>query len=296
MDLPDPIQLASPIFILLILIEILAVRRLGRGKYTARDSVASISMGVVNGAERLIEGSVLYLIFSFVHRFRLFEIGYAWWSFVLLFFAEDFCFYWYHRLAHEHRVWWMVHVVHHSSQHYNLSTALRQPWINTIGLTWLPWLPLALLGFPPLMIFFQMALNLVYQFWIHTELIDRMPRWYEAIFNTPSHHRVHHAANPRYLDANYGGTLMIWDRLFGTFIGEEKTEPCRYGLVRNIDSFNPLKIALHEPVSLIRDIRAATSWRARLGHLFGPPGWQPDGTGRTSAVIKEEWRRAAAAP
>jgi sterol desaturase/sphingolipid hydroxylase (fatty acid hydroxylase superfamily) len=290
MTLPDPIQLAGPAFILLILVEIIAARLLDRDQYELRDTAASLTMGFVNGIELLFAASLLYTVLSFIYSFRLFDIGYRWWAFALLFFAEDFCFYWFHRLSHEHRLWWAVHVNHHSSQHYNLSTALRQPWFGTVALIWLPWLPLALLGFPVPMILFQKAVNLVYQFWIHTELIGRLPRWVEAVFNTPSHHRVHHASNPRYLDANYGGTLIIWDRLFGTFIAEEAIEPCRYGIVRNIGTFNPLKIALHEWIGLVRDVAGAPGWRIRLGYLFGPPGWRPDGSGRTSATIKAEWR------
>jgi len=291
MTLPDPIQLAGPAFILLLLVEILAAHRLGREIYELKDAAASLTMGFVNGIELLVTTSLLYVVLTFVEQWRLFDIGYQWWAFVLIFFAEDLCFYWFHRLSHEHRIWWAVHVSHHSSQHYNLATALRQPWFGSIALIWLPWVPLALIGFPVPMILFQKAVNLVYQFWIHTELIGRLPRPIEAVFNTPSHHRVHHASNARYLDANYGGTLIIWDRLFGTFIAETDVEPCRYGIIRNIGSFNPLVIALHEWRSLARDLIAAPDWRARAGYLFGPPGWRADGNGRTSAILKAEWRQ-----
>ncbi len=291
MTLPDPIQLAGPAFILLLLVEILAAHRLGRDIYELKDAAASLTMGFVNGIELLITTSLLYVVLSFVGQWRLFDIGYEWWAFVLIFFAEDLCFYWFHRLSHEHRIWWAVHISHHSSQHYNLATALRQPWFGSIALIWLPWVPLALIGFPVPMILFQKAVNLVYQFWIHTELIGRLPRPIEAVFNTPSHHRVHHASNSRYLDANYGGTLIIWDRLFGTFIAETEAEPCRYGIIRNIGSFNPLVIALHEWRSLVLDLIAARGWRARAGYLFGPPGWRADGTGRTSAILKAEWQQ-----
>jgi sterol desaturase/sphingolipid hydroxylase (fatty acid hydroxylase superfamily) len=291
MTLPDPVQLAGPAFILLVLIEIVAARWLGRESYELKDAAASLMMGFVNGIELIIAGAVLYAVFTAVGHWRLFEIGYQWWAFLLLFFAEDLCFYWFHRLSHEHRIWWAVHVSHHSSQHYNLTTALRQPWFGTVALIWLPWVPLALIGFPVPMILFQKALNLVYQFWIHTELIGRLPRWFEAVFNTPSHHRVHHASNARYLDANYGGTLIIWDRLFGTFIGETADEACRFGIIRNIGSFNPFHIVTHEWRNLFRDLAAAPDWRTRLAYLVRPPGWRPDGSGRTSAILKAEWRQ-----
>ena len=291
MTLPDPIQLAGPAFILLVLIEIIAARWFARDAYELKDAAASLTMGFVNGIELIFAGGVLYAVFSAVGQWRLFDIDYRWWAFLLLFFAEDLCFYWFHRFSHEHRVWWAVHVSHHSSQHYNLTTALRQPWFGTVALIWLPWLPLALIGFPVPMILFQKAVNLVYQFWIHTELIGRMPRWFEAVFNTPSHHRVRHASNPRYLDANYGGTLIIWDRLFGTFIGESEEEPCRFGIIRNIGSFNPFHIVTHEWRNLFRDLITAPGWRTRLAYLVRPPGWNPDGSGRTSAILKAEWQQ-----
>ncbi len=154
-----------------------------------------------------------------VHHFALFDFGFQWWAFALIFFAEDFIYYWFHRLSHEHRFWWAAHVNHHSSCHYNLSTALRQTWTGNVAGTFLLWMPLALIGFPPELIVFQKGVSLVYQFWIHTEAVGRLPRPVEWFFNTPSHHRVHHATNPRYLDRNYAGILIIWDRLFNIRAG-----------------------------------------------------------------------------
>ncbi|RMD89524.1 MAG: sterol desaturase family protein, partial [Alphaproteobacteria bacterium] len=129
-------------------------------------------------------------------------------------------------------------------------------------------------------------------FWIHTETIGRLPRWFEAVFNTPSHHRVHHATNPRYLDSNYAGTLIIWDRLFGTFVPEDETEPCRYGIVRQLGTFNPLKVAFHEWIGILRDLFRARSLRELAGYLFGPPGWSPDGSRLTSDLLKARWAAA----
>ena len=158
-----------------------------------------------------------------------------WWFWPLLFVADDFSYYWYHRIHHVCRVFWATHVVHHSSEHYNLSTALRQPWISISTFPFWMWLPLV--GFPVWTVLLAQSWNLIYQFWIHTERIVRLPRWFEAVFNTPSHHRVHHGANQQYLDRNYGGELIIWDRIFGSFTPE--VERVRYGLTTNIHTFNP---------------------------------------------------------
>jgi sterol desaturase/sphingolipid hydroxylase (fatty acid hydroxylase superfamily) len=173
------------------------------------------------------------------------------------------------------RVFWASHVVHHSSQHYNLSTALRQTWTPMTSLPF--WAALALLGFQPWMILTQQAISLIYQFWIHTERIGRLPGPIEFVFNTPSHHRVHHGSNELYLDRNYGGILIVWDRLFGTFQGE--TERPRYGLTQNLRTFRPTKVAFHEFAAIARDVRGAGSWRHRLGYVFRSPGWSPDGRG-----------------
>jgi sterol desaturase/sphingolipid hydroxylase (fatty acid hydroxylase superfamily) len=298
MNLPDPVQLAVPGFVVLVILEI-AVARFGhKGHYEVRDTAASLLMGFGSNLIGLLSAGAIFAAMLWVYRFHLLPIGYTWWAFVLLFFAEDLCYYAFHRISHEHRLWWAAHVNHHSSQHYNLSTALRQPWTGTIALTWIPWLPLALIGFPPPMILFQKGLNLVYQFWIHTEAIDRLPAPIEAAFNTPSHHRVHHARNPRYLDANYAGTLIIWDRLFGSFIAEDPSDRPRYGLIHDIGTFNPLKIALHEWRAILGDVWRAPGLRSRLSYLWGRPGWSHDGSRKTSTMVREEWlaRTRAEAP
>lgn len=296
MTLPDPVALAIPLFGLSIGLELWLMRRGGRVAYEPRDAAASLTMGLGNFLLGLAMAGVVLGALTWLHRFALFEIGYPWWAFVAIFVADDFCYYWFHRLSHEWRIWWAAHVNHHSSQHYNFSTALRQTWTGTLALTWIPWLPLAVIGFPPDLIIFQMGVSLVYQFWIHTEAVDRLPPVLEAIFNTPSHHRVHHATNPRYLDANYGGILIVWDRLFGSFVPEDRAEPCRYGIVKNLGTFNPLKIAFHEWLALAVDVRAAPSLGGRLAILFGPPGWREDGSGQTSRTIRDAWARRQGRP
>jgi sterol desaturase/sphingolipid hydroxylase (fatty acid hydroxylase superfamily) len=189
--------------------------------------------------------------------------------------AWDFLYYWNHRIQHESRWLWAIHVVHHSSERYNLTTALRQPVADVLGM-FLPYGVLAALGFRPRVIENARALNLLYQFWIHTEAIDKLGVA-EEVLNTPSHHRVHHGVQSHYLDRNHGGILIVWDRLFGTFQRED--ERVRYGLTRNIKTFNPLRIATHEYGDIIRDVARSRSWRERLGHVFAHPGWGKRGRG-----------------
>lgn len=182
----------------------------------------------------------------------------------------DFIYYWNHRIQHESRWLWAIHVVHHSSEHYNLSTALRQPVADVFGM-FVPYGLLAALGFRPSVIETARALDLIYQFWIHTEAIDRLGPL-EEVLNTPSHHRVHHGSNRQYLDRNHAGILIIWDRLFGTF--EREREKVVYGLTRNISTFNPLRIATHEYGEIARDLAASEDWRERLSVVFRSPGWR----------------------
>ena len=203
---------------------------------------------------------------------------------------DDFKYYWVHRLGHRMRWFWASHVNHHSSQHYNLSTALRQSWTGFLTLGFVLALPLVLIGFHPAMIAICGGVNLVYQFWIHTEAVDRMPRWFEAVMNTPSHHRVHHATNPRYLDRNYAGVFIVWDRLFGTFASEEPRDddPLRYGLVRQLGSFHLLWAVFHEWLAMVHDVWRAP-WRHKLGYIFREPGWTHDGTRETSDTMRARW-------
>jgi sterol desaturase/sphingolipid hydroxylase (fatty acid hydroxylase superfamily) len=190
-----------------------------------------------------------------LHRFAIFHISYQWWAWILVFFADDCTYYWYHRISHASRFFWASHVVHHSSQRFNLSTALRQTWTGTF-LSFLFWLWLPVVGFPPALIMSIGAISLLYQFWIHTELVRSLGPL-EAILNTPSHHRAHHASNPKYIDRNHGGMLIFWDRLFGTFEAEDSGDVPRYGLTKNINTYNPLRISFHEWADLWGDVRRA---------------------------------------
>jgi sterol desaturase/sphingolipid hydroxylase (fatty acid hydroxylase superfamily) len=266
---------AVPAFLLLIVVEALSYRFAPdddeRG-YELRDTTTSLSMGLgsqVIGFPWKLATVGIYAALWTVAPVHLSPGHWATW--VLLFLADDLAYYWFHRLHHEVRVLWASHVVHHSSVFYNLSTALRQSWTPMTSLPF--WLPLALLGIPPWMIFLQQSVSLLYQFFLHTERVGVLPRPVEWLFNTPSHHRVHHGSNTEYLDRNYGGILIVWDRLFRSFEPERAT--VRYGLTKNIGTYNPLRVATHEFAAIWADARAARSWRHRLGYVFGRPGWQP---------------------
>lgn len=288
----DPVALAVPFFVLAILLEILLAKaRLAEATYEGWDTFSSLGMGLGRGLFALITAGAVFAATVWVWNHRAFTVPFdAWWGWVAIFFLEDLTYYWFHRLSHERRFWWAAHVNHHSSQHYNLSTALRQTWTGGLSGTWILWLPLAWLGFSPAQIAIQQGISLVYQFWIHTEAIKKLPGWFEAVFNTPSHHRVHHARNPRYLDSNYAGILIIWDKMFGTFTPELDEERPRYGIVKNLSGFNLLRVAFHEWTSIGKDLLGSRSLREVFGYLFGPPGWSPDGSRQTSAMLKAEWR------
>ncbi len=286
----DPVTLATPAFVVLVILEMLFVRFTGRGRFEAKDTLASLMMGLGS----VVIGAVFAFIFigfaKLLQPYALFHIGWSWGAVVSCFVLDDLRYYLWHRASHRVRWLWADHVNHHSSQHYNLSTALRQPWGGFLALPGLLFVaPLILVGFPLAMIAFVHGINLVYQFWIHTESVRRLPRWIEAVMNTPSHHRVHHATNARYLDANYAGVFIVWDRLFATFVEESDEDAPRYGIIGQIASFNPLRIALHGWVALGSDLIGARSPREFAGYLLAPPGWSPDGSRDTSDSIKARW-------
>jgi sterol desaturase/sphingolipid hydroxylase (fatty acid hydroxylase superfamily) len=276
---------AIPFFVLLLVVEALSFRHY-EGElagYEAHDTRTSLTMGLGNVTINVAWKLVVVAIYAALYELtplRLDPHNPLTW--IALFFADDLAYYWFHRVSHESRVFWASHVVHHSSTHYNLSTALRQTWVP---MTYLPfWLPLLLLGFPPWMVLLAQAWSLIYQFGLHTERIARLPRPLEAIFNTPSHHRVHHGSNEVYLDRNYGGILIIWDRLFGSF--EPEGERVRYGLTTNIGTFKPLRVAFGEYTALWHDIRVAHGARTKLALVFRGPGWRPAGEDEVSEPVR----------
>lgn len=269
------IAYAIPVFIVLVVLEAVSYRFLPddeeRG-YEVRDTATSLSMGLGSLVVGVPWKLVLLVLYAGLYSVSPWHLPMdLWWAWVVLLFADDLAYYWFHRLHHEVRVLWASHITHHSSQFYNLSTALRQSWTPMTSLPF--WLPLALLGVPPWAILTQQAISLLYQFFLHTERIGTMWRPVEWFFNTPSHHRVHHASNPGYLDRNYGGILIIWDRLFGSFAPEG--ERVVYGLTKNISTYNPVRVAFGEFAAIGRDVRSATRWRDRVGYVLRHPGWSP---------------------
>lgn len=291
-EIPNLIHYAIPIFVITVIVEAILTVKVKLDEYEFKDAATSITMGLGNVALGLLSKGVMFALFIWLYKYRFFTIPFTWWAWVVLLFAEDFVYYWNHRIAHESRLFWASHVVHHSSQKYNLSTALRQTWTGGFY-TFIFWLPLILVGFHPIMIITQMSISLLYQYWIHTELIDKLPRWFEAIFNTPSHHRVHHATNPQYLDRNHAGIFIIWDKLFGTF--EPEVEKPVYGLVKNIETYNPLKVAFVEWYHMLKDaFTCRTSFTKRLLYFIKPPGWKHDGSGTLSSDLRKQWEEKKA--
>lgn len=289
-DLPNPVDYAVPAFVLLIVLEMLWARYRAPEKYEPKDTLTSLLFGFGSTVAGALTGATIFGLSVWLYQYRAVTIPFAWWAWIVCFILDDFAYYVFHRAAHRVRWFWASHVNHHSSQHYNLSTALRQTWTGFIAGSFLFRLPLMLIGFHPAMVAFVGGINLIYQFWIHTEAIGRMPRWFEAVMNTPSHHRVHHATNPRYLDANYAGVFIVWDRMFGSFTPEVDHEPIRYGIVKQLGTFNLLWSVFHEWIGIAKDLWSAPL-SAKLGYLFGPPGWSHDGSRDTSDTIKARWRK-----
>lgn len=264
-----PTVIAIPFFALLIALEIyLSVRE--EENYDRKDVWTNIALGFGSVAFGFVLGFIQAIFYEGIYQnFALFQIPMnVWWSWAILLFADDFLYYWFHRISHEVRFFWNFHVVHHSSNQYNLSVAVRQSWFSGIA-HWIFYLPLAFLGFPLWSFVFMHGLNLIYQFWIHTKVIKKMPTWFEFIFNTPSHHRVHHGVNDQYLDKNYGGIFIFFDRIFGSFV--EEKEEVRYGIIKPIHSYNWLWINSHGWAETLEAIRTKKTFCGKLRCLFGAP-------------------------
>ena len=290
----DPLPFAIPAFIALILIEMVWARRKRAHAYEPADMRTSLLMGLGSTVSGALTVGLIYAAATWLHQFRFVTIGSQWWVWVGLFVLDDFNYYWAHRTGHRVRWFWAAHVNHHSSQHYNLSTALRQSWTGPVALSFAFRIWPALIGFDPAMLATVGALNTICQFWFHTEAIDRFPGWFEAVMNTPSHHRVHHATNPLYLDRNYAGVFIVWDRLFRTFqcerdAGDAAVGPIHYGIVRQLGTYDLLWVAFHEWIGIARDVWSAP-WRSKPGYLWRPPGWSHDGSRDSSDMLRERWR------
>lgn len=268
------ILLAVPFFFLLIAIELVVDRLRGVSTYRLADSLNSLSAGVLSQASGLLSKAIAVLGYAFAYeQLHLTALPDEPWVWVLAFVFYDFCYYWNHRIGHERNIFWAAHVVHHQSEDYNLSTALRQTSTGFL-LSWVFYLPMALAGLPPQVFVTVAALNLLYQFWVHTRHVPKLG-WYECFFVTPSNHRVHHAQNPVYMDRNYGGVFILWDRLFGTFQEELDEQPVVFGVTTPLRSWNPLWANLQFYTQLWRDALRAGSWWDRLRIWFMPTGWRP---------------------
>jgi sterol desaturase/sphingolipid hydroxylase (fatty acid hydroxylase superfamily) len=292
---PSLLYYAIPFFIILLSLEAWLSYREQKELYEVKDTFSSLAMGIGNVLSGLITKALIFGSFLFFYRFRIFTLpSTAWWVWVLAFFADDLSYYWFHRVSHHVNWFWASHVVHHSSQKYNLAAALRQTWTGNLTGSFTFWLWMPLAGFHPIIVMTMQSISLIYQFWIHTELINRLPASVEFIFNTPSHHRVHHGTNLKYLDKNHAGILIIWDRIFGTFKAEE--ERPTYGLTRNIGSFNPVIVAFKTWAELFRKAMHSGSLRNAIQYFTKPPGWSHDGSTKTTRELIAEFESRHSIP
>ena len=276
---PDLTLYAIPLFFVLMVAELLVLRR-RRRRIDRRDFWASLGMGLGSLLTiNLVMGIVGWWFANLLWPYRAFDLGDGVLGWTVAIIGWDLIYYWDHRISHETRFFWASHVNHHSSLEFNLSTALRQPWTAFQTAFFVGFL--ALVGVSPALIVMSGAINLLYQYWIHTEVVGRIGP-FERVLNSASHHRVHHGSNPQYLDKNYGGIFIVWDRLFGTY--EPEVEPVRYGLTKDIHSYNLLTIAFHEWRALGRDVRATRGWRDRARRLYKGPGWEPQPAPELQAV------------
>ncbi|MBC7410016.1 MAG: sterol desaturase family protein [Arcicella sp.] len=283
---PNLILYAVPFFAISILVEGIFLYREQRERIDIKDSFTSVALGFGNLFSGLITKTIMAVIFWYLYdNFHIFTLdGSAWWMWVLAFFADDFSYYWFHREAHLIRYFWASHKVHHSSEKYNLATAVRQTWTGNITFSYIFYLWMPIIGFHPIVILVMQQVSLLYQYWIHTETIGKMWRPFEYIFNTPSHHRAHHGSDVKYLDKNYAGIMIIWDRMFGTFI--EETDRPTYGLVENVNTNNPVKIAFGEWIDIGKDV--ISNPKHSLNYIFGRPGWSHDGSRKTAREMQSE--------
>ena len=282
------IAVAAGWFLLLVSIETLFCWAYKIRTYDLKDTVANISLAVSDLVfAAALKGFFLWL-FTLLHKLSLYDFGHSWYGWILLIFVNDFGYYIFHRCAHRCRFMWAFHVTHHSSERYNFSVAIR---LNLLifPLHFIFMLPLAILGFRPEAILLINSLTTLYQLWVHTELIGNLGI-IDKIFNTPSNHRVHHGANPQYIDKNYGATFIFWDYIFGSF--EPEVEKPNFGLTKNISSNNPFTLTFHEALSMFRDVSKPGSFRNRFMYMFGPPGWKPSEVLEKDTVNVKEKKKA----
>ena len=278
--------ISTPFMVVLILAEMIYSHYHHKALYTGKDTAINLMCTTLNFLNDLLFRVVTLAVLSWFNGFSLFSFEVKNWVYwVLLFFAQDFAYYVLHYVDHYVRFFWASHVTHHSSEKFNFTVAIRssvfQPYYR-----FLYFIPLALMGFEAFDIVFMYAATQVYGFWVHTETVGKLPTWFEFIFVTPSHHRVHHASNVEYLDSNMGMVLIIWDRIFGTYRPELDNVKVRYGLTKNLDSFHPAKVVFHEWKSIAYDVKKSVRLKDKLMYIFGPPGWSHDGSSSTSKQLR----------
>lgn len=280
---------STPIYLVVIGLEIFLSHLNVKKFYTLKDTLVNVYLCTLNGGIDLLFRAVYLVVLSMLFQFQVVSLAFSpllYW--VLLFILEDLMFYVEHRIDHFCRLFWAVHVTHHSSEEFNLTTGFRSSVLQPLY-RFIYFIPLVILGFQPVDIVFMYSLTQIYGILVHTRFINKMPRWFEAVFVSPSHHRVHHASNVIYLDKNMGMVLIIWDRLFGTFQEELESEPVVYGLTKKLDHPHHLsKIVFHEWANLVQDVRKKVSFRTKLKYLFMPPGWSHDGSSKTANQLRKE--------
>ncbi len=281
--------LSVPLYIVLIGVEIVMSNWQARKLYSFKAVIQNIYLSLANGSIDLLLRWAFYvsvLMWCYAHRIFVVENVYAYW--LLLFFLEDLAFYIEHRVDHYSRIFWAVHVTHHSSEEFNLTTGFRSSVFQPVY-RFIYFIPIALMGFHPLDIVFMYSITQTYGILVHTQYINKMPRWFEAVFVSPSHHRVHHASNILYLDKNMGMCLIIWDKMFGTFQEELPEEPVKYGLTKSLDKpFHPTQIVFHEWKALSADMKKKLPLSTKLKYIFNAPGWSHDGSTKTAKELREE--------
>jgi sterol desaturase/sphingolipid hydroxylase (fatty acid hydroxylase superfamily) len=281
---------AIPVIVLLITVEMIEKINDGQFKFYKKNLFANLAMGIIAFVLNFTVKGAAVLVYTWVYELRFFTIpSNVWWAWVICFFADDFSYYCFHWGSHRIRFLWASHAVHHSADFFSPSVALRLPWTSNLTGTFLFWGWMPLIGISPMMIIIMKSAGGIYQFFIHTEKIGKLPKWVEAIFNTPSHHRVHHASNMDYLDKNHGGTLIIWDRIFGTF--QKETVKPKYGLTKNISSQNPVTIEFHEWKNMIKDFKRAKKISDYLHFFFDLPGWSNDGNMKTTKSLRASTKK-----
>lgn len=269
----NPVILSIPVFFILIGMEVAYGYFKDKKIYRLSDAITNMSCGIVEQLTGVFAKVFTVAAYHFVFtHFAIFEFETTWYWILLCFLGVDLCYYWAHRMSHEVNLFWLGHVVHHQSEDYNLSVALRQSVFQKM-FTFYFYFPLAIIGFKTEWFLLIGAFNLLYQFWIHTEVIEKMPKWFSFVFNTPSHHRVHHGVNPKYIDRNHAGSLMIWDRLFGTF--QEEEERPIYGITTPVNSWNPVMANIQPFVMLFSELKTIPGFWNKLKFTFAKPGWYP---------------------